>query len=204
MPDCRHCDASFDDDEAYAEHLQAEHANELGAIDRRRIEAYADDDETGFPTTPVVLGVVLLAGVGVIVASWVAFSGGGGGSGGGVDAEQQPSAVGSVHYHGSIEVVVDGDTVDFSEDRYQFKDDAFHFEDGVGTQWHVHAQDVTLEYAMGALGFDVTENSFTHQGTTYRDSDAGTNVTVEVNGEQVTPSEYVLQEGDRIRIIVEQ
>lgn len=202
MPDCRHCGDAFDDDEAYAAHLEAEHADELGAIDRRRIEAHSDDDGGGIPTAPLVIGVVLLGGVLVLVAAWVAFAGGGGGSGG-VEAAQQPSNVGSVHYHGGIEVTVDGESVDFSRDRYQFQADPFHFENGDGSQWHVHAQDVTLEYAMGTLGIEVTTDTVTFDGTTYRDGDEGTNVTVTVNGEQVTPSEYVLQEGDQIRVVVE-
>jgi sulfur carrier protein ThiS len=200
VPDCRHCDAVFDHEAAYAEHLQAEHAEELGAIDRHRVEAHASDDESSFPTTPVVLGLVLLTGVAVIVAAWVAFAGGGSNTGAG--AGQQPSGIGTVHYHGSIEMVVDGDRVDFSQDRYQLQADPFHFENGGGTRWHVHAQDVTLEYAMTTLGFDVTADSVTYEGTTYRDNDQGTSVSVAVNGEQVTPSEYVLQEGDRVRIVV--
>lgn len=200
MPDCRHCGETLADDEAYAAHLEAEHADDLGAIDRRRIEAYSDDDGGGIPTAPLVIGVVLLGGVLVLVAAWVAFAGG---SGGGSDAAIQPTDVGSVHYHGGIEMTVDGEAVDFSRDRYQFQADPFHFENGDGSQWHVHARDVTLEYAMGTLGIDVTSDSVTFEGTTYRDSDEGTNVTVAVNGEQVTPSEYVLREGDQIRIVVE-
>lgn len=39
MPDCRHCDATFEDDEGLAAHLAATHEwGELGRIDRKRIE----------------------------------------------------------------------------------------------------------------------------------------------------------------------
>ncbi|MEY7850284.1 hypothetical protein AB7C87_13915 [Natrarchaeobius sp. A-rgal3] len=37
MPDCDYCAASFDDEDAYLEHLASEHAGELGRIDRRRV-----------------------------------------------------------------------------------------------------------------------------------------------------------------------
>lgn len=43
----------------------------------------------------------------------------------------------------------------------------------------------------------------TYRGTTYRDSNPGTTVTVEVNGEPVNPRTYVLEEGDRVQISVE-
>lgn len=201
MPDCRHCGASFDEDEAYATHLETDHGDELGAIDRRRIEAHADADERSIPVAPLVIGVVLLGGVAVLVAAWVAFAGGA--SGGGTDAARQPTALGSVHEHGTIDVAVDGDQVDFSRDRYQFNDDAFHFENGDGSEWHVHAQGVTLEYAMATLGFDVAADAVTFDGTTYRAGDDGTSVTVTVNGEAVVPSEYVLRDGDRIRVVLE-
>jgi hypothetical protein len=200
VPDCRHCDAAFEDDDAYAAHLEAEHADELGAIDRRRIAAHAESNERSSPVAPLVIGIVVLGGVAVLVAAWLAFAGG---SGGGVDAAQEPTAVGSVHYHGAIEVTVAGETVDFSRDQFQYQDDAFHFENGDGSQWHAHAQGVTLEYAMGTLGFDVTQDSVTYDGTTYRDGADGTSVTVTVDGDPVVPREYVLQESDRIRIVVE-
>lgn len=202
MPDCRHCDASFEEDDAYAEHLQAEHADDLGTIDRRRIETHASSREWSVPRAPLVLGIVLVAGIAFLGLVWVTLSGGK--TGGTVDAERQPSAVGSVHYHGTIEMSVNGEQVDFGRERYQFQDDAFHFESGEGTRWHAHAEGVTLEYAMATLGIEVTADTVTYEGTTYRDSDQGTSVTVTVDGDPVTPSEYVLQEGDHVRIVVEQ
>lgn len=63
--------------------------------------------------------------------------------------------------------------------------------------------DVTLGYTMTTLGIDVTNSTVTYQGTTYRDSAPNTTVTVTVNGQPVTPSEYVLQQGDRVKIVVE-
>jgi sulfur carrier protein ThiS len=56
---------------------------------------------------------------------------------------------------------------------------------------------------MSTLGIGVTNDSVTYEGETYR-SGPNTTVTVHVNGNSVRPSEYVLQEGDRIRIVVEE
>lgn len=201
MPECEYCDASFEDEDTYDTHLGTEHYDELGPIDRRRIGGDTDEEDTDHPIGLIVLGAFLVVAIGVGVFMFLSS---GNGSSTEFDAEQQPSNIGSVHTHGTIEVAIEGQRIDFSQDQYQLQADAFHFEGGDGTRWHVHAQGVTLEYAMATLGINVTESTVTFQGTTYRDSDSNTDVTVTVNGESVTPSEYVLREGDQIRIIVEQ
>jgi hypothetical protein len=210
MPECNYCDASFEAEGDYLEHLHADHdESELSRIDRRRVADHVGAEEDGeFPTGPVILaGVVLLT---VVVLAYVMFfvNDGGGASGpaaasGDVgEVEKTPYGVGSVHEHGTITVTIDGQQLDFSQQQYQLAADPFHFENGNGQQWHKHAQDVTLEYAMSTLGIGVTDDSVTFDGTTY---EAGQdNVTVTVNGNDVDPSSYVLQEGDSIRIVAEQ
>lgn len=191
---CDHCGASFDDETAYLEHLRDEHSDELSRIEQRRVAALESDDEG--PSTALYAGAVgVLALLGVL-AYLLFFSGGGGGT----NASGGPSALGSVHYHGTIEVSIDGQQLDFSRQQFQLEADAFHFENNDGEEWHVHAQDVTLSYAMSTLGIDVTEDTLTYDGTTYGD-DSGETVVVEVNGESVNPEEYVLQEGDDVRIV---
>jgi hypothetical protein len=208
MPECNYCNASFEEEGAYLEHLHADHdESELSRIDRRRVADHVgDEDEGEFPTGPAIIVGVLLLTVGILV--YVLFFlniGGGSGAGGGAagDVEQTPYGMQSVHQHGSIDVVVEGNSLDFSQQQYQLQADAFHFENGNGQRWHKHAKGVTLEYGMSTLGIGVTNSSVTFQGTTYEDSDADTNVTVTVNGEDIDPSSYVLQEGDSIRIVAE-
>lgn len=209
MPECNYCDASFEGEGAYLEHLDAEHdESELSRIDRRRVADHVGDDEDGeFPTGPAILAGTLLLTVGILV--YVVFFlnvGGGGGpaaaSGSVGEVEQTPYGYQSgVHQHGSIDVVIDGNALDFSQQQYQLQADAFHFENGNGQRWHVHAQGVTLEYAMSTLGIGVTDSSVTFQGTTYNESDQNANVTVAVNGNDIDPASYVLQDGDSIRIV---
>lgn len=213
MIDCEYCDAQFDTDEEYVAHLHEEHTNdELSRIDRRRVEHVygSDSDETSDWSGLVVIGgVILLAAglVGVVIAV-PGFDGGGmgGGHGGGMRGSHGggsgPSNVGAVHYHGTMQMVVTGTTVDFSTDRYQCQDGAFHFEGNTGRRWHVHAEGVTLQYALSTLDIEVTESSVVFDGQTHRDSDPNTSVDITVNGNPVTPSEYVLQRGDRVRIVV--
>jgi hypothetical protein len=196
MEECDYCGESFEGEKAYVKHLRTEHVDELGPIDRRRVGA---DDEGGsdLPVGPLALALVI--GATVAIVAYVTFFAGGGGT-----ASGSVGPAGSAHYHGSMEVVVLGERVDFSRSEYQLRDDRFHFEAGDGTQWHAHATGVTLDYAMESLGFDVTRTSFTYQGTTYRDSSEEYTVRVTVNGDRVNPGEYVLQEGDRVRVVVEE
>lgn len=199
MPDCGYCDESFDDESGYRDHLRDQHADELGPIDRRRVETGGGGG--GLPTGPLAIGLVLV--VSAAVVGYVIFLPGGGG---GAADEGGPVNVGSVHYHGTMEVVIAGDPVDFSQPEYQYRNtgvDAFHFEAGDGTTWHGHAEDVTLHWAMDSLGIGVTAETVSFEGTTYDDADPDTNVTVTVDGKPVTPSSYVLEEGDAVRIVVE-
>jgi hypothetical protein len=200
MPDCSYCDAAFPDEASYREHLRAEHADELDRIDRKR--AGLDRDDGDGP--PVVLYAVLVGGVALaLVGVYLVASGSPTASGesGGVTT---PHDYGAVHVHGTIEVSIDGQTVDFGRQRYQMQDRNFHFEEDNANPWHVHARGVTLAYAMETVGIELGGGGDTlaFDGTTYRDGDDGTSVSVTVNGEPVNPSEYVLQDGDTVRIVV--
>jgi len=217
MPDCNYCDASFDDEGSYLDHLHADHdESELSRIDRRRVEDHTGGgDDEGFPVGPVIIGGLIVLAFGIIayVVLVVNPSGSGPAAATPDDAEQTPYDQGAVHEHGTIEVVIDGEELDFSRTAFQNPRQypAFHFEGGDGTTWHKHARGVTLGYAMSTLGIEVTESTVAYDGTTYDDADPDTTVTVEVNGEPVDPSEYVLQgtasegsqDGDHIRIVVE-
>lgn len=213
MPDCDYCGATFDEEDAYLAHLREEHGDELGPIDRRRVDEA--DEADGIPLGPLALGGVVV--VAAAVVAYVVFVAGGAGDGGGsgdggtvngIEVAQTPTgpAFQGVHYHGTITMTVTGDRVDFSRQRYQLQADAFHFENPEGTvpyRWHAHAPGITLEYAMATLGIHVTDDSVTFAGTTYTDGE-GYRVVVAVDDEDVDPAEYVLKEGDRVRIVVEQ
>lgn len=195
MPDCGYCEASFDDGTDYLDHLREVHADELGPIDHRRV---ATEASGGLPTGPIAVAVVVIAAV-AVVGYVISLSGGGGSANG-----DGPYNVGGVHYHGTLEVVIDGESIDFSQPKYQRPQaqPAFHFEGGAGTTWHGHAEGLTLAYAMDTLNIDVTTDTVTLDGTTYDEAAPDTTVSVTVNGEAVVPSEYLLQEGDAVRIVV--
>jgi hypothetical protein len=199
MPECNYCDESFEDESAYLDHLEDRHLEELGPIDRRRIGADETGEDESRPTGPIVLSGILVLTVAIV--GYVLFSPSGGGRD--VTPGQEPTDFGAVHYHGTMEMVVNGQQVDFGRQRYQMQSNAFHFEGGVGTRWHVHARGVTLQYALGTLGFNATGSSVTYQGTTYRDGASNTTVRITVNGDSVAPREYGLRSGDSVRVVVE-
>lgn len=206
MPDCDYCGDTFDDEDTYLDHLGADHDDELGRIERRRVDEHrAAVEETRQQRYHLALGLFVAIGVGLLAGGAYYFlAGSGGATNTGASGSSGPYAYGSVHWHGQMEVVVDGHQVDFSKDRYQVQDKYFHFERGNGERWHVHGKGVTLAYSLDTLDIGVTNTSVTYDGTTYRESDPGTNVTVTVNGESVDPRSYVLQDGDSVRVVVTQ
>lgn len=206
MAECDYCERTFEAEEALLEHMRDEHAGELGRIDQRRVGAL-DDGDGEFPTGPLAIGFVVFAAAAVV--AFVVFGGGGSGAPA-ADVAQTP--YGTTHEHGIMEVVVLGDPVDFSQDKYQVANrNDFHFESGNGRVWHAHSQGVTIEFALATLDIGVTENSVTFDGTTYRDNSSEYSVSVTVNGEPVDPATYVLEgtsadnaeQGDHVRIVVE-
>ena len=215
MERCEYCGAEFDDEDALLDHLAGTHREDLGPIDERRVADHTASGGVDLPTGPLVLGVVIV--VAVLLMAFVIF-GMGGGSGSttlnGISVAQSPDELRSAHEHGTINVTIDGQQLDFSQPRYQapngqYAGNKFHFEGGNGQVWHTHADGVTLEYAMATLNIGVDGDSVTYQGTTYTDGE-NAEVIVQVDGEPVDPSTYVLQGvgsasgqgGDHVRILV--
>ncbi|QCC51087.1 hypothetical protein [Halapricum salinum] len=219
MPDCEYCSASFDDEDSYYAHLGDEHAAELGPIDQRRVDQHTGGSgDEGIPAGPVVLVGVI--GFALAVVVYVVFFFGGGSAASeagppatinGINVSKTPVNVGESDFHGAINVTIDGERLDFSRERFQLQDSAFHFENGNGAVWHGHADALTLRYAMATLGLNVTDSTVTYDGTTYRDSDPDTTVRVRIDGEDADPSNATLDgvrsvsnadAGDFIHIVV--
>ncbi|MDY7083393.1 MAG: hypothetical protein SXQ77_13565 [Halobacteria archaeon] len=202
MESCDYCDKSFEAEDEYLKHLDKNHYDELNRIEKRRVDNAMEEEDGGIGFgTVAVLAVI---GVGIVVAVYFVFVGGGSESSGSGGSITQPHSLGSRHYHGSLNVTVGGETIDFSQPKYQVRNTGanyFHFENGNGERWHVHGQRVTLRYAMSTLDIGVTDSTVTYDGTTYNASNPGTSISITANGEPVDPSEYVMQRGDSIKIV---
>jgi len=110
------------------------------------------------------------------------------------------------HIHGHLAFVVNGQAVNFSRPKYQNDDRFFHFEGGSGASWHAHSWSITLQYALSSLdGIQVSSDgsTVTYDGTTYRSSDPGTTITIEVNGNPVQPGSYYLKDWDHVRVEIQ-
>lgn len=190
MVECDYCGQSFDDEDAYLDHLAATHEGELSTIDARRVED-RNPEESGISAAPLILAGVLL--VGVVMVVYIAVVGFG-------NSGDGPGPTGSAHEHGTITVIVDGEPLNLAQDQYIFADDNFHLdgpEDRIEEDlfvWHVHAEGVTLEYALETFGMEVASDGseVTFQGRTYSEDDPDTELVLEVDGESVDPGEYEL------------
>lgn len=232
MTDCEYCSESFDGDDAYLRHLGDEHPDEMGPIERRRLEELGGTSDG--PTTPLIVAGIAVGALLLAIILYTLTTGGSNSELGelgpapipgdhelgppGNDETYRPYQLGSVHEHGDISVNVDGTEIDFSRDEFQHYRDirSFHFEPDPFPEpkWHAHAKGVTLEFALEATAFGVTEDSFAYDGVVYRTGSnesapdgwtAVTGATIEytVNGTTVDPETYVLQPNDRIEVRVE-
>lgn len=203
MPECPYCGETVGEGDAELAHLASEHDDELGRIDRRRVDQWrgvGDDDESSAAFLGIVaLGVVLVLGVGAVVFAM------GGNTGGEED----------VHEHGTLVVEIDGERIDFDQSKYH-NARGFHFHEFDGEVWHMHPSEpgrLTLAEAMARLGIELEENAIAIDGTRYDGDDSDTTVEITVNGEEVNPATYELRgttvegatrgEGDDVRIVVE-
>lgn len=195
MPTCRYCGESFESEAEEIAHLESEHRDELGMIDRRRIGG-SEDASDGSPLGIYVI-VATLAITVAIVAYVGFFAGEEAGSNGQADGE--PYNIGGEHTHGTMEVTIAGETFDLESPEFG-QDPAFHFHPGYYDEfgvhiYHIHAEGLTLQYALGTLGIDISDDGseLTFEGETYRDDDPNTEIIIEVDGESKNPGEYVLE-----------
>lgn len=212
MEECDYCGETFRDEGALLEHLDAAHYEELGRIDRRRVdERKGGGGERDLGPYAIVFVVLLSAAIVAYVVFGVGGSSGPSNANGAIPAPERTPFGSGVHEHGTMEVVILGDGIDFSQDRYQVADSAFHFENGNGRIWHTHAQGITVQYALWTLGIGVTGDAVIFGDVTYEDGQEY-DVSITVNGEPVDPTSYVLQgvqdpnqaqQGDSVRVVVE-
>jgi sulfur carrier protein ThiS len=115
------------------------------------------------------------------------------------------------HDHGTLEVTVDGETIDFDRSAYHDRHPTLHFHEGGGNEWHHHPESpllvleferMTVAEALETLDVVVTDSTATVDGVSYDDADPDTTVAVTVDGEPVDPAEHLLQDGDAVAVRV--
>lgn len=206
MNECEHCGEAFESEEACREHVQLRH-DEIPDAGTDGTSWPGGDRRLylGAPVAAVALIVVIGAGF--------ALLGGGGASGtthqaaSCPEAETQPRDVGSVHYHGTTSVIVNGNEHELAKLKYYLEDEAWHVENansaGDNVTWHTHAKNVTLQYALNSLDGFCAPNASAVQvnGTWYYGDDPSVTVRYLVNGQEVDPRAYTFEAGDEILVV---
>ena len=75
--------------------------------------------------------------------------------------------LGSAHLHADVKVYINGQSIDFSQRRYQLASSFIHFEDGVGDVLHTHATGLTIGYMFKSLGMDFNNNCIVFEKENY-------------------------------------
>ena len=73
----------------------------------------------------------------------------------------------SVHNHADVKVYINGQSVDFSQHKYQLATSFIHFEDGIGNVIHTHATGLTIGHLLKSLRGDISINCITLDGQAY-------------------------------------
>ncbi|WP_143423333.1 hypothetical protein [Halegenticoccus soli] len=137
------------------------------------------------------------------------------------ETEQPTETPGYVeyHWHGQLFFEIDGKLLDFTQPRYFLETlEAehpetvyFHFHESAHgpNEWSNEKKVVTFEqglnllpgiaYRQGANGNHVV----THEGTTYRETDAGTTISIAEGTREIDPAQHDIQHGDELWVRTE-
>ena len=83
---------------------------------------------------------------------------------------QQLSGVGklgSAHLHADVKVYINGQAIDFSQNKYQLRNNFIHFEEGIGDVIHTHATGLAVGHMLKSLGIDFSNECIVVDGQSY-------------------------------------
>lgn len=90
--------------------------------------------------------------------------------------------LGSAHLHADAKVYINGQSIDFSQRKYQLASSFIHFEEGIGDVIHTHATGLTVGHMFKSLGMDFSNNCIAVEKQDYC-SDNGKKLKFYVNGQ---------------------
>ena len=116
--------------------------------------------------------------------------------------DQNFGALGSEHVHAAFAVKINGEELDFSQEKYQVQSQYIHVENNDGNTLHRHATGVPVGEFFASLGMNVTDSCFTLENKTSYCSDGNSNLEFYVNGNKTNSiANYILKEDNRILIV---
>jgi len=109
-----------------------------------------------------------------------------------------------IHETATIEVIMFGDKIDFSYSMYQNQDNFIRFEDGDGSIIHRYDAKSTIKNLFNSFGMSLTSDCLViSNGRNFCNND-DYSLKFLVNGKTISSlSQYVFNDGDRIKIIYE-
>ncbi len=108
--------------------------------------------------------------------------------------------LGLAHLHADIKVYISGQSIDFSQRKYQLASSFIHFEEGIGDVIHTHAAGLTVGHMLKSVGIDFNANCIVVDRQSY--CDGGNNkLKFYVNGDLNTEFDnYIIKDLDKILI----
>jgi hypothetical protein len=108
-------------------------------------------------------------------------------------------ALGSTHEHTAFNLFINGQTIDFSQPKYQVKSQYVHFENGDGDTIHKHATGVDIGFLFETLGITFTNDCIIMDDGSEYCNDGNNTLKFFVNGVRNDMyNNYVLMDGDRV------
>src|SRR3989338_1070760 len=107
---------------------------------------------------------------------------------------------GSEHTHMSIVFFIEGNQVNFAEQKYMLQDSRMHFENNDGVTIHKHATGVNLPVFFASLDIRINQDCFMLDITKEYCGDGENKLTFIVNGQESEDVYRELQDGDKILI----
>ena len=106
----------------------------------------------------------------------------------------------STHNHADIKVYINGNAVDFSQQKYQLAARFIHFEEGIGNVVHTHATGLTIGHLFRSLGGDFSNNCAALEKNNYC-SEGSKKLRFYVNGNPSNEFDnYAIKDLDRILV----
>ncbi len=114
----------------------------------------------------------------------------------------------AVHIHADIRVVVDGTSIDFSQDKYQKTADGkdlsqdVHFHNGNGELVHIHKAGITINDLFATFGMSLDRDCLTIDASTTKCATGANKIYLYVNGQPNTSfGDYVFKDLDQILVV---
>ena len=106
----------------------------------------------------------------------------------------------STHIHSDVKVYINGQSVDFSQRKYQLTTSFIHFEDGLEDVIHIHATGMTMSHLFKSIGMDFNNNCIKFEGENLC-SDGNKKLKFYVNGQPNSEyAGYVMKDLDKILV----